>query len=382
MAITKGTRKDGSTYYWCREYTGYTVDGKRDRVYISADTKRAVEVERAKVIAARDAMRNRSGKITFGRYVSEYYAPTMARLAASSRDTYNKEIELRLLPSFANMDIRDINRVKIQQMLSSCGTESVARKAFNTLRTILNYAKGDGLIPTNPCETGNYVFPKFGKKRDNGFVVGDFKRMQPYFDALCQDDEPMCEMLAALGFLCGLRPEERYGLQWKDVDLINQTISVNEAITTVSKKEGSHDVKEPKTELSRRVIPMPDACAEILRRHSRNGNVLKVGYVLQSSKGGHASPSTARHRWERFCKRHQLPFVTIENMRHSFATSYLHAGGNVADLSRILGHSDINTTYRRYVKPDIDAMRVGMDSAVSLPNRSEMVPEKMQVNQF
>lgn len=30
---------------------------------------------------------------------------------------------------------------------------------------------------------------------------------------------------------------------------------------------------------------------------------------------------------------------------------------NVEDLSRILGHSDINTTFRRYVKPDLKNMR-------------------------
>ncbi|OUO95393.1 hypothetical protein C2L80_01405 [Rubneribacter badeniensis] len=51
-------------------------------------------------------------------------------------------------------------------------------------------------------------------------------------------------------------------------------------------------------------------------------------------------------------------------MRHSFATSYLHAGGGVEDLSRILGHSDINTTYRRYVRPNVEDLRRGMDAVL------------------
>ncbi len=53
-------------------------------------------------------------------------------------------------------------------------------------------------------------------------------------------------------------------------------------------------------------------------------------------------------------------------MRHSFATSYLHAGGNIEDLSRILGHSDINTTYRRYVRPSVDDLAIGMSSVVRI----------------
>lgn len=51
-------------------------------------------------------------------------------------------------------------------------------------------------------------------------------------------------------------------------------------------------------------------------------------------------------------------------MHHSFATSYLHAGGGVEDLSRILGHSDINTTYRRYVRPNVEDLRRGMDAVL------------------
>ena len=54
--------------------------------------------------------------------------------------------------------------------------------------------------------------------------------------------------------------------------------------------------------------------------------------------------------------------LSCYNMRHSFATSYLHAGGNVEDLSRLLGHSDINTTFRRYVRPSVDDLRRGMAS--------------------
>ena len=53
-------------------------------------------------------------------------------------------------------------------------------------------------------------------------------------------------------------------------------------------------------------------------------------------------------------------------MRHSFATSYLHAGGNIEDLSRILGHSDINTTYRRYVRPSVDDLAISMSSVVRI----------------
>lgn len=56
-----------------------------------------------------------------------------------------------------------------------------------------------------------------------------------------------------------------------------------------------------------------------------------------------------------------VPHVTLENMRHSFATSFLAAGGNVGNLSRILGHADINTTFRRCVRPSAGNLRADME---------------------
>ena len=82
---------------------------------------------------------------------------------------------------------------------------------------------------------------------------------------------------------------------------------------------------------------------------------------IVGADGKRISPSTAQKRWRKFLDDNpDAKRVTIENMRHSFATSYLHAGGNVEDLSKLLGHSDINTTYRRYVRPSVDDLRRGM----------------------
>lgn len=81
------------------------------------------------------------------------------------------------------------------------------------------------------------------------------------------------------------------------------------------------------------------------------------GPFLIGASGKRLTPSTACKRWRAFLRDHpDLPPVTVENMRHSFATSYLAGGGNVENLSRILGHSDINTTFSRYVRPQSDAL--------------------------
>lgn len=365
MSISKRTLKSGKVVYDVQEYVGFTLDGKRDRKKVTCRTMREAKVEQAKLVAMRDARRGRSGRCTFSDYVDRWWWPSTARLAASTRDTYEKELRLRLRPAFGGMDLRDITRPMVQRMVDGCGTRRVAEKALGTLGTILSQAMGDGILTGNVARAA-YVMPPAGRRRDNGLVVTTYEAMGPLLsalDAYSAVDGGFCLLLGSLGFLMGLRPEERYGLDWADVDVATRMCHVRRAYLSVSKREGGHDLKEPKTANSERLVPIPAAMVGVLSRHAGTGPVL-IG-----KSGGRVSPATAKRRWAAFLRwcdegGMDVPHVTIENCRHSYATSYLHAGGRVEDLSRILGHSNIVTTLRRYVRPSTADLARGVEDVI------------------
>lgn len=310
-----------------------------------------------------DAMRGRSGRCTLEDYVERTYWPAASgALAPTSRDTYRRELDKRILPAMGRMDVRDIDRAAVQRMVDRCPTRDVAQKAVGVLKTILNEAKGDGLVASNPAEA-RFAMPPKGRPRDNGLVITTFAAMRPVFDALDAVGTPCAELLAVTGLYMGLRPEERYGLDWGDFAPDMRTARIERALVTASPAEGGVQLKAPKTDLSRRIVPVAAPARERLLRHRGEGP------VLTAASGGRISPSTARKRWLRFLRDAEaagfdVPPVTVENMRHSFATSFLHGGGNVEDLSRILGHSDINTTYRRYVRPSADDLVTAIEGVL------------------
>lgn len=362
MSVNERTLSDGTVVYDARRFMGYTADGKPDRRSVTCRTRRAAELEDAKMLAERDAMRGRSGRMTLSAYVERHYWPAACtRLAATSKDTYRREIDKRILPALGGMDIRNIDRQSIQKMVDGIETLDPARKCVGVLKTILNEAQGDGLILSNPARA-NFAMPPKGRKRDNGVVIGRFQDMSALLDAVFDDGDESLQKLAVTGLLMGLRPEERYGLDWEDLDLDAGIANVRQAYVTASPQHGGKQVKPTKTELSTRRLPIPAPAVERLRGIPRAD-----GPFILGTNGKRISPATAQHRWAAFLAAHpELPQVTLENMRHSFATSYLHAGGNVEDLSRMLGHSDINTTFRKYVKPDVDSLRRGMDAFVRM----------------
>lgn len=353
MAISTRTLKDGTTVYDVRVTVGFKLDGKPDRRSVTVRTKRAAQIEEAKMIAERAATRGRSGRMTLGQYIDNNYWPIAKnRLAAYTLDTYAHEIRNRIRPTFGDTDIRDIDRVAIQRMLDAIPTEPVAKKALSTLKTILNEAKADGLITLNPA-TAKYALPPKGRKRDNGLVLTSFDQIADFAAIVAQRAPERLQAIVMLGVWQGLRPGERYALDWDDIDADNATLTINGAYIEASKAHGGLDMKQPKTEQSLRTIPMHPKFAEWLSTMPESS-----GPFIVTRSGERMSQSNGRQQWKRFlAKNPDVPPVTVENMRHSFATAYLDAGGRIEVLSKLLGHTNIQTTIDRYYRPDVDALR-------------------------
>jgi len=156
-----------------------------------------------------------------------------------------------------------------------------------------------------------------------------------------------------LAIYTGLRRGELLGLRWADVDVENQTISVNQSLQRMVGK--GLIVTEPKTRSSRRLVTLPPTAVKVLtslktERMDQCGDLgwSESNYVFCNKNGAPMSPDTVSHAFNRLVKRTEIPHVRFHDLRHTHATLMLKQGVNPKIVCERLGHSSVTITMDTY----------------------------------
>jgi integrase len=165
--------------------------------------------------------------------------------------------------------------------------------------------------------------------------------------------------VAVLAAGTGLRPEELFALEWRDVDRRANVVHVRRAFTRGRLKEWG------KTERSRRRVPLRDRVLDALSAVPRR---LDMPLVFPSARGAHVDLHNFRWReWipavkaAGFVDEHNKATRRIYDLRHTYATMSLAAGVSLFSLSRRMGTSVemIDRTYG-HLAPDAEAVELAL----------------------
>lgn len=163
----------------------------------------------------------------------------------------------------------------------------------------------------------------------------------------------------SISMYMGLRIGEVCALQWKDIDLEKRTLTISKTIQRVQCRTGARHTKliitEPKSESSKRTIPIPDCLLPLLRQFMDNGEV----YVVSGRKKP-VEPRTMQYRFVKILHNANLPSFHYHSLRHLFATRCVELGFDVKTLFEILGHSSVEVTLNRYIHSDMERKRTCM----------------------
>jgi integrase len=129
---------------------------------------------------------------------------------------------------------------------------------------------------------------------------------------------------------------------------------------------------DPKTALSRRVVPVPMPTLAALRAHRARQRADRLaagsawrdtGLVFTTHRGGPLEPRNVNRSWYAVRSRAGLDGTRLHDLRHSCASFLLAAGASPRTVMKTLGHSQIGLTMKTYthVLPEIE--RAAIDAA-------------------
>ena len=214
---------------------------------------------------------------------------------------------------------------------------------------IFSYAIRMGMLTDNPCS--RVVIPKLEQKEKEIYTLDEVKKL---FEDLGY--EPMWfQVYITLAIYSGFRRSEMLGLEWKDIDFENSTISVRR--TSQYTKEKGIYTDTTKTKRSKRMSKFPPVIMNMLKQFKaeQDAEAAQLGTKWEEHdrlftkwNGEPMNPQTPYGWFREFCKHNGFRFCDIHSLRHLHASLLIFEGVDVVAVSADMGHSIVGTTLNLY----------------------------------
>lgn len=237
--------------------------------------------------------------------------------------------------------------------------DSTVRSTYTALRLALDVAVRDGLLASNPA--AKVKRPAVVRQEAKYLPAADVARL---LDAAKDLRYYVAVLMMAT---TGLRRGEVAGLRWSDIDLTEGELRVR---NTLSRVDGELVLTEPKTDHSRRRLPLHASVVTELKAWRKQqleerlaaGNLwTDTGMVFCTELGTMVDPRNMLRTVELAAAKAEIADVGAHTMRHSAAVAWLESGVHIKAAADLLGHSSISITGDLYGHTSDDTARAAVD---------------------
>lgn len=275
---------------------------------------------------------------------------------------YKNIIDKHLVPAFGTVLLKDLRPEAVQKLYKAMLDKNLSARMVElthvTLHAALKQAVKNGLIIKNVTEATTR--PKKVQKEKK---IWTLKQQLQFMESIKNDHLKAAYML---GLSLGLRIGEVCGLKWEDVDFKNKTLQIRrtlQRVKDIDAKKGEKKTKliftEPKTEKSRRLLPLTDELIKCLKAHGKKqkADKMKIGELWQDENrsmvfttpiGTLLEPSKLTDAFHKATEAAGLERTNFHSLRHCFATRALESGIELKVVSELCGHATIKLTADTY----------------------------------
>ena len=308
------------------------------------------------------------GKISTGDYL-EIWLRDYAKEAVAPKTYrgYQDTVRRHLTPTIGAIPLSRLRPQHIQAYLTRAtdsgrldGKGGLSPQSVLHLYRVLHTALGQAirwqLLSVNPADGVEPPHPQLPELRV--LLLEEVGRL------LAAADKTRYGPMIRFALLTGMRKGEVCGVRWRDIDLDEAVVRVQQTCQWLSGQ--GFEFRPPKTPRSRRTIALSPASVVLLRqvRSAQLPERLKVGaaygdydLAFATMLGKPIDPSNFRQAWLKIVEEADLVGLRFHGLRHACATFMLQQGTNVKVVSERLGHSGVGITLSVYahVLPGIQA---------------------------
>lgn len=243
----------------------------------------------------------------------------------------------KLIP---DLKIKDLTRISYQELLNNYALEHERQTTMDfhhQLKGSVLDAVDEGLLDRDPTRKA-IIKGKTPSVKKVKFI-NQFE-LHTLLDTLELKNEISWEWMILLIAKTGLRFSEALALTPADFNFSRQSISVSK--TWDYKGEGGFLPTKNQSSIRKVQIDWQTVIqfSQLIKDLPEDKPIFVKGKVYNSTVNGVL---------ERYCKKAEVPVISIHGLRHTHASLLLFAGVSIASVARRLGHSSMNTTQKTYL---------------------------------
>ncbi len=324
-----------------------------ERKWLYGSTRKEVADQVSRVLEdARRGVFPVSGRLTVADLLQEWLTQgARSTVRASTYRSYAEIVRLHLVPDLGRVRLAKLEPAHVERLLRRKLDAGLSPRRVQYIHAVLRRALGRavrwGWIARNVATLVDP--PRVRRHEIQPLSPSEIGRL---FEAL---DRERLRALYILALSTGLRQGELLGLAWEDLDLRAGRVRVRRALQRV---EGVSTFVEPKSERSRRTVPVPGFACEALVAHrmGQEREREEAGsrwrgegeLVFCTALGMPLHASTVSHQFPRILKQAGIRPRRFHDLRHSCATVLAGAGVPARVVMELLGHSQISLTMNTY----------------------------------
>ena len=263
----------------------------------------------------------------------------------------NKECTLRahLVPFFGETQIDKISDFQVERYKARKIRKGLMNKSINNHLTVLATC-----LHTAQDWLELKKIPKI-KKLQTPPPATEFLSHRDC-DALVANSSGVWQDIFLMASKTGLRRGELKGLQWSDINWKNKTLTVRHS--WCDHKKG---LVTPKSNRERHV-PLTDALYTRLLQSRQ-----ETGFVFRTESFPRVTNKMLYRALNNACKKAGIRKITVQLLRHTFASHLAMSGAYLKAIQELLGHADIKTTMRyAHLSPSTLRETVGLLDSVKI----------------